>query len=212
MHNVIVPSLKIHFILEKIGSILSIVILTYLRPSTSLYICLTIKLDFNQVVCTKLMADGIILKWAHVAGKQRAFLFDGFASLYSFFLRTNSGSLKSYCLLPRALLQWPTTRLCLFMFPQSPNITMLGTKLQTQELLRDSLQEPSTLAVTHAAYTSLSMQVVKFYATCLASIPPLCELCILSSCIQLSTAKRGHQTPCIWPHFQKCLTQLTWKW
>lgn len=75
------------------------------------------KVKFGQVVCTKFMADGIKWKWACVSGKQRAFLWDRFASLYNFLLRASSGSIKRYLPLPRTLLHWPSTGFCLFAFP-----------------------------------------------------------------------------------------------
>lgn len=69
---------------------------------------------------------------------------------------------------------------------------MLGIKLPTHEWWRDSLQDPSTLAVTHVPYTPICVQVGNFHTPCLASIPTLCELCILpvSSYLQSKEATR----------------------
>lgn len=188
----IVPPLKIHFILEKIWDKLFLLVLTYIRPSTSLFTCLTLKLNLTR--WSALSSWQMASYWNEPMWQESQLRVsqEPPSSSQSIAAMTNHKALP------------------LHVSTQSPSTAMLGTKLPTHKLLRDSLQEPSTSAVIHVVYTTICMQAVNFYTTSLASTP-LRKVCILPSCIQLSAAKRGHQTPCVWPYFQKCLAQLTWK-
>lgn len=108
------------------------------------------KVKFGQVVCTKFMADGIKWKWAHVSGKQRAFLWDPFC--FVVYLSPKS-QLRVYQVLPSSSQNIATLtkhRVLPLRIPTlSPNTAMLGIKLPTHELWRDTPYDPSTLAVTH---------------------------------------------------------------
>lgn len=154
------------------------------------------------------------MKGAHVAGKQRAFCFIWFDLFYNnFLLGAIWESHKNYLSVPGALLQRQTTRFWLFMFLHSlPKLSCWGPNFQNTKCWQTLLQEPFTSVAIHVAYNPICTQVVNFYTTWLVYISPPHDLCILPACIQLSTVKRGHHYPHIWPYFQKWLVQATWKW